>query len=136
MPTTVFIVDDEKNIRRTVRMVLEGEGYTVEEAASGEEALARLPEVDADIVLLDVQLPGLSGHDVLEGMRKLALADQEPDGRHDLRPRHAERRGAGDQGGGLRLPGEAARPRAADGHPAQRASSGGRWRARWRACAR
>jgi two-component system nitrogen regulation response regulator NtrX len=78
MPTTVFIVDDEKNIRRTVRLVLEGEGYTVEEAASGEEALARLPEVDADIVLLDVQLPGLSGHDVLEGMRKLALADQEP----------------------------------------------------------
>ncbi len=75
MPTTVFIVDDEKNIRRTVRLVLEGEGYTVEEAASGEEALARLPEVDADVVLLDVQLPGLSGHDVLEGMRKLTLPD-------------------------------------------------------------
>src|SRR6185295_15505731 len=75
MPTTVFIVDDEKNIRRTVRLVLEGEGFTVEEAASGEEALARLPEVDADIVLLDVQLPGLSGHDVLEAMRKLALPD-------------------------------------------------------------
>ena len=45
MPSTVFIVDDEKNIRRTVRMVLEGEGFNVEEASSGEEALARLPEV-------------------------------------------------------------------------------------------
>jgi two-component system, NtrC family, nitrogen regulation response regulator NtrX len=76
MPTTVFIVDDEKNIRRTVRLVLEGEGYSVEEAASGEEALARLPEVDADIVLLDVQLPGVSGHEVLEGMGKLMLPDQ------------------------------------------------------------
>src|SRR5688572_30216398 len=76
MPTNVFIVDDEKNIRRTVRLVLEGEGFSVEEAASGEEALARLPEVDADIVLLDVQLPGLSGHDVLEGMNKLGLPDQ------------------------------------------------------------
>ena len=32
MPATVLIVDDEKNIRRTVRMVLEGEGYTIEEA--------------------------------------------------------------------------------------------------------
>ena len=42
MPSTVFIVDDEKNIRRTVRMVLEGEGYAVEEASSGEEALARI----------------------------------------------------------------------------------------------
>ena len=37
MPSTVFIVDDEKNIRRTVRMVLEGEGFAVEEASSGEE---------------------------------------------------------------------------------------------------
>ena len=61
MPSTVFIVDDEKNIRRTVRMVLEGEGFAVEEASSGEEALARLPEVGADVMLLDVQLPGISG---------------------------------------------------------------------------
>jgi DNA-binding NtrC family response regulator len=68
--TTVLIVDDEKNIRRTVRMVLEGEGYTVEEAASGEEALARLPEVGADLVLLDVQLTGMSGLEVLEALRR------------------------------------------------------------------
>jgi two-component system, NtrC family, nitrogen regulation response regulator NtrX len=60
MPSTIFIVDDEKNIRRTVRMVLEGEGFNVEEASSGEEALARLPEVAADVLLLDVQLPGIS----------------------------------------------------------------------------
>ena len=61
MPSTIFIVDDEKNIRRTVRMVLEGEGYSVEEASSGEEALARLAEVAVDVMLLDVQLPGISG---------------------------------------------------------------------------
>jgi len=60
MPSTVLIVDDEKNIRRTVRMVLEGEGFAVEEASSGEEALARLPDVGADVMLLDVQLPGIS----------------------------------------------------------------------------
>jgi len=66
MPTTVLIVDDEKNIRRTVRMVLEGEGFTVEEASSGEEALARLPDIGADLMLLDVQLPGISGLDTLE----------------------------------------------------------------------
>ena len=52
MPSTIFIVDDEKNIRRTVRMVLEGEGFNVEEASSGEEALARLPGVAADVLLL------------------------------------------------------------------------------------
>jgi two-component system nitrogen regulation response regulator NtrX len=66
MPSTVLIVDDEKNIRRTVRMVLEGEGFAVEEASSGEEALARLPDVGADLMLLDVQLPGISGLETLE----------------------------------------------------------------------
>ena len=70
MTTTILIVDDEKNIRRTVRMVLEGEGYTVDEASSGEEALARLPDIGPDVILLDVQLPGISGHEVLESLRK------------------------------------------------------------------
>ena len=68
MPSTVFIVDDEKNIRRTVRMVLEGEGYSVEEASSGEEALARIAEIGADVVLLDVQLPDVDGFRVAEAL--------------------------------------------------------------------
>jgi two-component system nitrogen regulation response regulator NtrX len=66
MPQTIWIVDDEKNIRRTVRMVLEGEGFSVEEASSGEEALARLPDVGADVLLMDVQLGGMSGLETLE----------------------------------------------------------------------
>jgi two-component system nitrogen regulation response regulator NtrX len=70
MGTTILIVDDEKNIRRTVRMVLEGEGFSVEEAGSGEETLARLPDIVPDVILLDVQLPGISGHEVLESLRK------------------------------------------------------------------
>src|SRR6185369_15984613 len=71
MPSTIFVVDDEKNIRRTVRMVLEGEGFSVEEASSGEEALARLPEVAADVMLLNVQLPGISGLETIERIAKL-----------------------------------------------------------------
>jgi two-component system nitrogen regulation response regulator NtrX len=74
LTTTILIVDDEKNIRRTVRMVLEGEGYSVEEASSGEEALARLPDVAPDVMFLDVLLPGISGHEVLESMRKTRVA--------------------------------------------------------------
>jgi CheY-like chemotaxis protein len=77
MTTTILIVDDEKNIRRTVRMVLEGEGYTVDEASSGEEALARLPDVAPDVILLDVQLPNISGHEVLESMRKARAQEEE-----------------------------------------------------------
>src|SRR4051812_28158367 len=72
MSETILIVDDEKNIRRTVRLVLEGEGFAVEEASSGEEALARLPDVGADVMLLDVQLPGISGLDTIERMASLA----------------------------------------------------------------
>ena len=69
MPSTILIVDDEKNIRRTVRLVLEGEGFGVEEASSGEEALARLTDIGADVMLLDVQLPGISGLETLERMQ-------------------------------------------------------------------
>src|SRR3954469_9709575 len=78
MAATVFVVDDEKNIRRTVRLVLEGEGFTVEEAASGEEALARLPDVGADVVLLDVQLQGMSGLEMLDSLRRAPGAEPGP----------------------------------------------------------
>jgi DNA-binding NtrC family response regulator len=78
MPSTVFVVDDEKNIRRTVRMVLEGEGFTVEEASSGEEALARLPDIGADVMLLDVQLPGMSGLEAIERIAKLKTSEPQP----------------------------------------------------------
>src|SRR3954463_6524213 len=78
MAATVFVVDDEKNIRRTVRLVLEGEGFTVEEAASGEEAMARLPDVGADVVLLDVQLQGISGLEMLEALRRAPASETAP----------------------------------------------------------
>jgi DNA-binding NtrC family response regulator len=67
----ILVVDDEKNIRRTLRMVLESEGYSVEEAGSAEEALARLDGGGFDAVLLDVKLPGASGIEALS--RALAV---------------------------------------------------------------
>jgi DNA-binding NtrC family response regulator len=68
----VLVVDDEKNIRRTVEMVLTGEGYRVTGAASAEDALALLaqPNSPVDLVLLDVKLPGMSGLEMLERLRK------------------------------------------------------------------
>ncbi|MFW5739099.1 MAG: sigma-54-dependent transcriptional regulator [Myxococcota bacterium] len=67
----VLVVDDEKNIRRTVEMVLTGEGYRVTGAATAEEALAVLaqPNSPVDLVLLDVKLPGMSGLEMLERVR-------------------------------------------------------------------
>ena len=66
----ILIVDDEKNIRRTVRLVLEGEGFGVEEASSGEEALARYAEESPDLVM-----PKLNGFEVLQQIR-LNFADK------------------------------------------------------------
>jgi DNA-binding NtrC family response regulator len=64
----VLVVDDERNIRRTLRMVLEGEGATVVEADTGQQALIELaaasPPIEA--MIMDVMMPGLSGLEVLE----------------------------------------------------------------------
>ncbi len=65
----VLIVDDEKNIRRTLRMVLEGDGHAVHEAGSIVEAEAVLTQVAIDLVLLDVKLGDDNGLDLLRKLR-------------------------------------------------------------------
>ena len=65
----VIVVDDEKNIRRTLQMVLEGEGYTVECMESAEDLFPRLSESPVDAVILDVRLPGMDGLEALEKIR-------------------------------------------------------------------
>jgi len=70
-PATVLVVDDERNIRRTLSMVLEGEGFRVIEAESGEEALERVAHSGSpiDVAIVDLKLPGISGLVVLERLR-------------------------------------------------------------------
>jgi DNA-binding NtrC family response regulator len=67
----VLVVDDEKNIRRTLAMVLEGDGYRVVEADSGEQGLELIANADApiDLAILDLKLPGIGGIQVLERLR-------------------------------------------------------------------
>src|SRR5450432_2773321 len=71
VPPTVLVVDDEKNIRRTLEMVLTGEGYRVLEAESGEQALETLsnPHEPVDVAIFDLKLPGMSGLDALQRLR-------------------------------------------------------------------
>jgi DNA-binding NtrC family response regulator len=78
MSDTILIVDDEKNIRRTLRMILEGEGFEVLEAGSAEEGLPLIDERAVDLVVLDVRLPGMSGVDALERIRKERAPDALP----------------------------------------------------------
>src|SRR3990167_5907155 len=65
----VVVVDDERNIRRTLQMVLEGEGYTVETFESAETVLPRLPAGLIDVIMLDVRLPGMDGLELLGKIR-------------------------------------------------------------------
>ena len=60
VPPTVLVVDDEKNIRRTLEMVLTGEGYRVLEAESGEKALETLgnPHEPVDVAIFDLFAAG------------------------------------------------------------------------------
>lgn len=78
MSATVLLVDDEKNIRRTLQMVLQGAGFETREAATGEAALKELEAGDVDLVILDVRLPGMSGIDVLQRIRALPATARLP----------------------------------------------------------
>ena len=65
---TVLIADDELSIRRTLREILEFEGFNVEEAADGEEALTMARAGDADLLLLDIKMPKRDGMEVLQAL--------------------------------------------------------------------
>jgi DNA-binding response OmpR family regulator len=67
---TVLVVEDDSRIRSVIRMALEGEGYQVVDAASGEEALRQFAGSGADLVLLDVMLPDISGFEVCRAIRR------------------------------------------------------------------
>jgi two-component system, NtrC family, nitrogen regulation response regulator NtrX len=67
---SVLVVDDEAAIRDSLRMILEYEGYRVDEAGSGSEALARVGERTPDAVLLDIKMPEMDGLELLRAFRE------------------------------------------------------------------
>lgn len=66
----VLVVDDEPDLRNVVAVYLRQAGYEVATAADGREALEHLRHHEADVVLLDLMMPGLSGFDVLERLNE------------------------------------------------------------------
>lgn len=67
---TILAVDDEEHILELIRYNLEGAGYKVLEAESGEEALELLDKKKCDLLLLDWMLPGIDGIDVIKRIRE------------------------------------------------------------------
>jgi len=66
----ILVVDDDDGNRDLLVRRLEHEGYTVKTAVHGEDALARLATESADLILLDVMMPGMSGYEVLEAIKR------------------------------------------------------------------
>ena len=67
----ILIVEDDADIREGVRILLEGEGYSVSEAENGRKGLELLEE-EPDLVILDVMMPGMSGLKTCEEIRKIS----------------------------------------------------------------
>jgi len=67
----ILIVEDDKDIREGVRILLESENYSVEEADCGKAGLEKLSET-TDLVILDVMMPGMSGLKTCEEIRKVS----------------------------------------------------------------
>lgn len=65
----VLVVDDEENIRMLYKLDLEDAGYEVEVADSGEMALEKLKTFDADVITLDIKMPGMGGIETLHEIK-------------------------------------------------------------------
>ncbi len=71
-PCSVLVVDDEPALRKTIRASLAASGFDVEEARTGAEAVGAVQKRPFDLVLLDVNMPGISGVEVCRQIRACA----------------------------------------------------------------
>ena len=83
----IYIVDDDDSVRKALARLFRAEGLNSEAFASGELFLAGLPDDAQGCVVMDIRMPGMTGHDVQEKLRKrgrkipvIALSAQDDDG--------------------------------------------------------
>ena len=69
MSARILIVEDHPTMREAMRLVLEGEGFDIDEASDGDQALAAVQDERPDLVLLDMSIPGATGSEVLAAVK-------------------------------------------------------------------
>ena len=79
MSVVALVVDDSMLIRHTVCRFLEERGFTVESATNGQEALEALKKVRPDIIITDMQMPKMSGSELITAVKEPARAGEYPD---------------------------------------------------------
>ncbi|MEW6228371.1 MAG: response regulator transcription factor [Bacillota bacterium] len=70
--STILVVEDEESVRELVRMYLENEGFRVETASDGEEALNKVKAKTPDLIVLDIMLPKFDGWTVCKEVKKIS----------------------------------------------------------------
>ena len=70
MPAPILVVDDDEDLQQLLRLVLEGQGYSVETASNGEEALACLERRRPGVILLDMRMPVMNGWEFVSALRQ------------------------------------------------------------------
>jgi DNA-binding response OmpR family regulator len=70
MPQKILVVDDEQNIRDLTTIYLEKEGFAVETAEDGQDAIARFQQMQPAMVVLDLMMPGMDGFEVCRELRR------------------------------------------------------------------
>ena len=71
---TILVVDDEPQIRRVLRSTLSSQGYVIREATTGEEAVEAVRKERPDLILLDVNMPGIGGIEAAREIREMCDA--------------------------------------------------------------
>lgn len=71
---TIMVVDDEQSLRKTVRIVLESEGYAIEEAESADECWKKLQTISPlpELILLDIRMPGMPSIELVKKVKENA----------------------------------------------------------------
>ena len=67
--TRVLVVEDDPTLRRVIELVLDARGYVVDQARNGAAALDRIAELPPDVVVADLRMPHMDGHELLQRMR-------------------------------------------------------------------
>lgn len=69
-----MVVDDEPDIRETVKTLLKKEGFNVVTAVNGDDCLKKLPKQKVDLILLDIMMPGTPVREVVKKINKIKIA--------------------------------------------------------------
>jgi DNA-binding response OmpR family regulator len=72
MGTRILAVEDDERTRSALKLALEDEGWTVEATASGEDAIEAFDRQPADVILIDIMLPGIDGFELCRTIRRLS----------------------------------------------------------------